>query len=281
MGEEVHVSPSVTSNNSEIRHTSSVDSLVAAQNRGCRLENHHNLSEMEMDLLVTNFLGLFNHAHNCHSKYKENLTFNSTENVSEDEKNSFCDDCGKEYKNLSSYFNSNIVNKAHTKDDICQDILDKMNLMTELYKPHRCDYGVELGLTPLYISILFVSFCVLVYGNCAIKLLQGTKDPGINIVYQNEIFQTTINGSHSDRDIVPSNELENVINNHMNEEVDISNDDANKCDMEQNDNFAHENQNHIQYTNAIVENNGLESNLDGINTDEKDAQSSSVIIVDE
>ena len=56
-----------------------------------------------------------------------------------------------------------------------------MNLMTELYKPHRCDYSVELGLTPLYISILFVSFCVLVYGNCAIKLFQGAKDPGINI----------------------------------------------------------------------------------------------------
>ena len=53
--------------------------------------------------------------------------------------------------------------------------------MTELYKPHRCDYGVELGLTPLYITLLFISFCTLVYGNCAIKLFQGTKDAGMNI----------------------------------------------------------------------------------------------------
>ena len=28
-----------------------------------------------------------------------------------------------------------------------------MNSITVLYKPHRCDYGVELGLTPLYIFL--------------------------------------------------------------------------------------------------------------------------------
>ena len=65
-----------------------------------------------------------------------------------------------------------------------------MNLITELYKVHRCDYGVKLGLTPLYISILFVSFGVLVYGNCAIKLFQGTKDSGINIGKQLKTLYT-------------------------------------------------------------------------------------------
>ena len=62
--------------------------------------------------------------------------------------------------------------------------------MTDLYKLHRCDYGVKLGLTPLYISILFVSFGVLVYGNCAIKLFQGTKDSGINIGKQLKTLYT-------------------------------------------------------------------------------------------
>ena len=66
----------------------------------------------------------------------------------------------------------------------------QMNLITELYKVHRCDYGVKLGLTPLYISILFVSFGVLVYGNCAIKLFQGTKDSGINIGKQLKALYT-------------------------------------------------------------------------------------------
>ena len=96
---------------------------------GCRLKNHDNLSEMEMDLLVTNFFGFINDANECHSNYKKNLAFNSTAKLSEDEQASFCDACGKEYKNLSSYFNLNIVNKARTKDDICQDILDQVSFV--------------------------------------------------------------------------------------------------------------------------------------------------------
>ena len=80
---------------------------------------------------------------------------------------------------------------------------------------------------------------------------------------------------------MPSNEIENVNDNHMNEETIISNDDATKCDMEQKENFESDNQNHIQYTNAVIENNDLDSNLDAINTGEKDVESSSVIVVDE
>ena len=76
-----------------------------------------------MDLLVTHFFGFIKDADNCHSKYKKNLALNSTANLREDERASFCDACGKKYKNLSSYFNLNIVQKAKTKDNICQDIL--------------------------------------------------------------------------------------------------------------------------------------------------------------
>ena len=96
---------------------------------GCRLKNRDNLSEMEMDLLVTHFFGFINDANDCHSKYKKNLAFNSTAKLREDERASFCDACGMEYKNLSSYFNLNIVNKAQTNDDICQDILDKVSFV--------------------------------------------------------------------------------------------------------------------------------------------------------
>ena len=101
------------------------------------------------------------------------------------------------------------------------------------------------------------------------------------IVYHNEIFQTTISRSHSDRNILPSNEIENVEHNDMNEETDIPNDDARKSGVEKNENFVGENQNHIQYTNAIIENNDLDSKLDVINAGEKDVESSSVIVVDE
>ena len=84
---------------------------------------------MEMDLLVTNFFSFISDANECHSNYKKNLALNSTENLIEDERASFCDACGKEYKNLSSYFNLNFVNKAQTKDEICQDILDEVSFV--------------------------------------------------------------------------------------------------------------------------------------------------------
>ena len=80
---------------------------------------------------------------------------------------------------------------------------------------------------------------------------------------------------------MPSNEIENMIDNHVNEETIISDDDATKCAVEQKENAVSDNQNHIQYTNAIIENNDHDSNLDGINTDEEDVESSSVIVVDE
>ena len=83
---------------------------------------------MEIDLLVTNFFSFINDANNCHSKYKNDLALNSTAKMSEDERASFCDACGKEYKNLSSYFNLNIVPRAQTKDDICQEILDEVSV---------------------------------------------------------------------------------------------------------------------------------------------------------
>ena len=80
---------------------------------------------------------------------------------------------------------------------------------------------------------------------------------------------------------MPSNEIENMIDNHVNEETIISDDDATKCAVEQKENAVSDNQNHIQYTNAIIESNDLDSNLGAINTEEKDVESSSVILVDE
>ena len=80
---------------------------------------------------------------------------------------------------------------------------------------------------------------------------------------------------------MPSNEIENVNDNHVNEETLQSDDDATICDVDQKENNVSDNQNHIQYTNAIIENNDLDSNLDAINTGETDVESSSVIVVDE
>ena len=80
---------------------------------------------------------------------------------------------------------------------------------------------------------------------------------------------------------MPSNEIETVNDNHINEKTIISNDDATECNVRKKESFVSENQNHIQYTNAIIENNDHDSNLDGINTDEENVESSSVIVVDE
>ena len=57
----------------------------------------------------------------------------------------------------------------------------QMELITESYKRNNCYPDLKLGLTPLYIGILFLSFASLVYGNCVIKILQKTRDAEISV----------------------------------------------------------------------------------------------------
>ena len=80
-----------------------------------------------MNLLISQFFGLYEDAENCLSSYNKNRALKLTGKLGEDEPSSFCNGCENEYKNLSSYFNLNIVKKAQTKDDICRDILEKVS----------------------------------------------------------------------------------------------------------------------------------------------------------
>ena len=57
----------------------------------------------------------------------------------------------------------------------------QMELITKPYKRNNCYPDLKLGLTPLYIGILFFSFASLVYGNCVIKVLQKTRDAEISV----------------------------------------------------------------------------------------------------
>ena len=57
----------------------------------------------------------------------------------------------------------------------------QMGLITKLYKQNNCYPDLKLGLTPLYIGILFLSFASMVYGNCFIKVLQKTRDAEISV----------------------------------------------------------------------------------------------------
>ena len=87
-----------------------------------------NFSEDEMNLLITQFFGLYENAQNCLSKNNKIQALKLAGTLSKDEPSSFCNDCENEYKNLSSYFNLNIVKKTQTKDDICRDILEKVSI---------------------------------------------------------------------------------------------------------------------------------------------------------
>ena len=83
-----------------------------------------------MDTIIMTFVGLYNDANECMSRYDDGNRLNTTNNNASD--HPLCNHCAILYKNVSDYFNKEIVKKAKTKKNICLAILERVSSIISL-----------------------------------------------------------------------------------------------------------------------------------------------------